>query len=149
MSVALIEKVNFYINQTKMTFDSYIAYCLSKPGVEVSYPFKGECAWLKVGGKMFSLINALEIKMDGVIVPPFHFVNLKCDPNKALGLRESYAAIKPGWHQNKDHWNTLYMDDSLPEDLIKELIDHAYILVASTLSNKIKQEMGIEKFPIS
>ena len=83
-----------------MTFDSYISYCLAKPGVEISYPFKGECAWLKVAGKMFSLVNAIEMKKDGEIIPPFHFANLKCDPEKAEALRESYAAIQPGWHQN-------------------------------------------------
>ena len=128
-----------------MTLESYIEYCLAKPGVEVSYPFKGECAWLKVGGKMFSLVNAVEMKMEGEIVPPFHFANLKCDPLKALTLRESYRAIKPGWHQNKDHWNSLYMDGSLPDDLIKELVDHAYETVASKLPKKIKSELGISE----
>ncbi|MEO1258790.1 MAG: MmcQ/YjbR family DNA-binding protein [Bacteroidota bacterium] len=127
-----------------MTLELYIEYCLAKPGVEVSYPFKGECAWFKVGGKMFSLVNAAEMKMDGKSVPPFHFANLKCEPEKALALRESHAAIKPGWHQNKDHWNSLYMDGSLPDNLIKELIDHAYHIVASKLSKKVKAEIGIE-----
>ena len=126
-----------------MTLDSYIAYCLAKPGVEVSYPFKGECAWLKVGGKMFSLVNVTEMKMDGDIIPPFHFANLKCDPTKAIGLRESHAAIRPGWHQNKDHWNSLFMDGSLTDNLIKELIDHAYEIVAKKLPKKIKTELGI------
>ena len=92
---------------------------------------------------MFSLVNATEMTMDGEIVPPFHFANLKCDPEKALELRESHAAIKSGWHQNKDHWNTLYMDGSLPDDLIKELIDHAYEIVAAKLSKKVRAELGI------
>ncbi len=126
-----------------MTFNDFREYCLAKPGVEESYPFRGECAWMKVGGKMFGMANCIEMKMDGELVPPFHFANLKCDPEKALELRESYAAIRPGWHQNKDHWNSLYMDGSLPDDLIKELIDHAYNIIAAKLSKKKKAELGI------
>ena len=126
-----------------MNLESFLQYCLSKPGVEDSYPFKGECAWLKVGGKMSGMVNVTEMKMDGIFISPFHFTNLKCDPEKAISLRESYAAILPGWHQSKKHWNTIYLDGSLSDDLIFELIDHAYNLVASSLSQKMKLKIGI------
>lgn len=126
-----------------MTLEEYINYCLAKPGVEVSYPFKGECAWLKVGGKMFTLVNVKSMKKEGKTIAPFHFANLKCDPEKALLLRETHGAIQAGWHQNKDHWNSVYMDGSLTDKLIKELIDHAYALVATKLSKKTKTTLGI------
>jgi len=127
-----------------MTLNSFLQYCLSKPDVEDSYPFKGECAWLKVGGKMFGMVNVTELKMNGQIIPPFHFTNLKCDPEKAIALRESHASITPAWHQSKKHWNTLYFDGSLSDDLVLEMVDHAYKLVTASLSNKTKSELNIK-----
>ena len=123
-----------------MTLESFKNYCLAKPGVEDHYPFRGECAWMKVGGKMFGMVNVTELKMGDEIVPPFHFANLKCNPEKAEELRASHAAIRPGWHQSKKHWNSLYFDGSLPDELVFELIDHAYDLVAATLPKKVKAE---------
>lgn len=125
-----------------MTFETFRDYCLAKPGVTENYPFKGECAWLKVGGKLFALTNCFEMKMGKEIVPPFYFANLKCEPEKALELRASHPAIQPGWHQNKKHWNSLYFDDSLSDELIFELIDHAYDLVFGSLPKKIQQNLS-------
>lgn len=113
-----------------MTLGEFKSYCLSKADVTENYPFKGECVWIKVKGKMFAMANVQVITVDGEKVHPFYLINLKCDPERARALRESHDAIRPGWHQNKEHWNSLIMDGSLPDELILELIDHSYELVA-------------------
>lgn len=124
-----------------MTLEEFNQYCLAKPGVTADYPFKGECVWMKVLGKMFALANVQAMKMDGQMVDTFHFINLKCSPDKALELREAHAAIVPGWHQNKEHWNTLYMDGSLEHQLVKELVDHSYDIVLQSLPKKQKDQL--------
>lgn len=125
-----------------MDLETFNHYCLSKKGVTASYPFKGETVWMKVAGKMFAMANVQEMMKDGELIPSFHFVNLKCDPQKAEELRTSHHAIQPGWHQNKTHWNSLYMDGSLNDHLIFELIDHSYNIVFDSLSNKVKEELS-------
>lgn len=104
----------------------------SKPGAQASYPFGEGALAFKVGGKMFALI--LE-ESDPLAV------NLKCDPDDALALREVYKAITPAYHMNKKHWNTLDMDGSLPDDLVHELIDHSYDLVCSGLPNSVREKL--------
>lgn len=74
----------------------------------------------KVNGKMFALTN----------VETFDGINLKCDPEKAVQLREQYDAVQPGYHMNKKHWNTVEMDGSVSDKLVREWIDHSYDLVA-------------------
>lgn len=74
----------------------------------------------KVKGKIFALCG----------VDPFDSINLKCDPEKSIQLREAYAAVQPGYHMNKKHWNTILMDGSIPNRLIFEWLDHSYTLVA-------------------
>jgi predicted DNA-binding protein (MmcQ/YjbR family) len=101
-------------------------YCIAKKGVIEDFPFDEETIVFKVGGKMFALAN----------IDDFDGINLKCDPAKAVELREQYEAIQPGYHMNKKHWNTLEMDGSLPVKLIKELIDHSYDLVVASLPKK-------------
>ena len=124
-----------------MTLEEFKNYCLSKKGVEATYPFKGEAVWMKVMGKMFALTFVQEFKMDGKLMPPFSFINLKCEPEYALGLREKHEAIRPGWHQNKDNWNSVWMDGSLTDELIKQLIDHSYDEVCKGLSKKALAEL--------
>ena len=126
-----------------MTLDEFSSYCLAKPGVTQDLPMKGEVAWMKVAGKMFAMTNVQAIKMDGELVAPFHFVNLKCDPERAVALREQYAAITSGWHQNKTHWNTVLMAPSIPDALIRDLIDHSYALVAASLPKKARESLAI------
>lgn len=71
-------------------------------------------------------------------------VNLKCDPERSVQLRERHEEIKPGWHMNKTHWNTVYIEDGdLREELIYELIDHSYDLVRSSLTKKVKAAFGL------
>ncbi len=115
-----------------LTLAQLDAYFLSKPGAEASYPFGEGTRVYKVFGKMFGLI--------GEDADPLR-VNLKCDPDDALALRKQYPAIKPGYHMNKEHWNSLYMDGSLPVGLVRELIDHSYGLVAAKLSQAKQRKL--------
>lgn len=125
-----------------MTQETFKTYCLSKPGVTADYPFKGECVWMKVAGKMFALSNVNVMNMEGQMIDPFHFINLKCDPDEAVKLREAHSAIAPGWHQSKIHWNTLYMDGSLDDSLLRELIDHSYDTVVNSLTKKQRETLS-------
>jgi predicted DNA-binding protein (MmcQ/YjbR family) len=105
-------------------------YCTAKRGVTEELPFDEETPVYKVMGKIFLLLN-----LDHPVS-----INIKCDPEKAVELREKYDAVKPGYHMNKAHWNTVELDGSIPAKLILEWIDHSYELVAAKLkqSDKIK-----------
>jgi predicted DNA-binding protein (MmcQ/YjbR family) len=115
-----------------MNVETLREYCLSKPGVEESLPFDESTLVFKVGGKMFALFS-LDDELS---------INLKCDPERAIELRENHSAIIPGYHMNKKHWNTLMIDGSLPDKLIFELIDHSYNLVFNSLPAKVRQSLG-------
>lgn len=101
-------------------------YCLKKKGVTEGFPFDEETLVFKVGSKIFCLTN---------LTPPIN-INLKCDPEKAIELREEYEEIKPGYHMNKKHWNTIDIEGLLEEKFIKDLIDHSYLLVVQKLTKK-------------
>ncbi len=105
-----------------MDLPDVIAHILSKPGTEETTPFGPDALVFKVGGKMFALTSPDEFPAR---------LNLKCDPERALALRDEYESIIPGYHMNKRHWNTLILDGGVPSKLIRELIDHSYDLVAS------------------
>ena len=96
-------------------------YCLSKPLAEETYPFGPSTTVYKVRGKMFALTPATEKPAS---------INLKCDPLRARILRQDHPEITPGYHMNKEHWNTLDLNGRLPEELICELVDHSYELVS-------------------
>ena len=115
------------------TFAQLYDYCLGKPGATETYPFGEDTLVFKVGGKMFAL-SGFET------IPPR--MNLKCDPERAIALREEYPSVLPGYHMNKKHWNTVIFDGSLPDDLARELIDHSYDLVVSSLPQKAREELG-------
>ncbi|WP_282159632.1 MmcQ/YjbR family DNA-binding protein [Ulvibacterium marinum] len=115
-----------------MNIEEFRNHCLAKKGVTEELPFGPDALVFKVMGKMFAL-SALER------IPPQ--VNLKCDPERAIALREAYdGTIIPGYHMSKVHWNTLYLEQ-LPPKLIKELIDHSYDLVVSKFTKKLKSEL--------
>lgn len=97
------------------------AYLLSKPGAVEDYPFGPDTAVFRVGGKIFALCPAKEHP---------ERVNLKCDPLRARILRQEHAEITPGYHMNKEHWNTIDLTGMLSDALVLELIDHSYELVA-------------------
>lgn len=120
-----------------MDIQQFFEYCLSKMGVTEHFPFNEDALVLKVGGKMFLLssLNSWEIGCPKV--------NLKCDPERAQELRAEYDGIQPGYHMSKKHWNTVSINDDVQDTLVKELIDHSYELVFTSLSNKIKNEILI------
>ena len=100
--------------------EQFREYCLAKAGVTEGTPFGEDTLVFKVAGKMFALLS-LEA------VPPR--VNLKCDPDRALELRDRYEQVLPGYHMNKKHWNTVILDGAIPSQIIVEMIDHSYGLV--------------------
>ncbi len=126
-----------------MTFEEFKVYCLSKKGVEETYPFGDMAAWFKVGGKAFCWTFVEMFKMEDELKPAFTFVNCKCEPEKALELREQYDAVQAGWHQSKKHWNSVFMDGSLPDEEFKVMIDHAYQIVVASLPKKIQTELDL------
>lgn len=115
-----------------MTLDEILSYCLAKPGVEETFPFDSTTLVLKVGGKMF-LLTDIENPVS---------VNLKCDPEMAVELREKYDAVLPGYHMSKKHWNTVMLIGKYSQAEFLSWIDHSYDLVFSGLPLKLKQEIS-------
>lgn len=107
-----------------MNLESFRLYCLNKEKVSEEFPFGEDTLVFKVKGKIFAITD----------IEAFAGINLKCDPEKAIELREQYDAVQPGYHMNKKHWNTVVMDGSLSDKLVNELIDHSYELVAGKAS---------------
>ena len=99
-------------------------YCLAKPSATEGTPFGPDVLVFKVGGKMFALTALDEVPTT---------VNLKCDPDLALDLRDRYEQIKPGYHMNKKHWNTVEIDSGIPAVELRRMIDHSYELVIKGL----------------
>ena len=106
-----------------MNIDLIRDYCLSKQGAEETQPFGPDNLVYKVKGKMFLLMSIDETPLS---------INIKCDPELALELREKYASVLPGYHMNKKHWNTVKIDGSIPRKEILSWIDHSYSLVSKT-----------------
>jgi predicted DNA-binding protein (MmcQ/YjbR family) len=115
-----------------MNIEAFQSYCLSKKGVEESFPFDEVTLVFKVVGKIFAIT--------GLDSPDFS-VALKCDPEKAEALREQYPDITPGYHLNKKHWNTVRFDTGMPKVLLLDLIDHSYALVVQGLPKKMRQAL--------
>jgi len=103
-----------------MNAEDITDYCLSKEDVTSSFPFGPETLVFKISEKVFCLM--------GLDRDPLS-INLKCDPELAMELRERHPAVIPGYHMNKKHWNTVSLDGSLTSKQIKEFIDHSYNLV--------------------
>ena len=114
-----------------MNVEEIRIYCLGKKAVTESFPFDDTTLVFKVGGKMFALLSLDED----------HAINLKCDPEQAIELREQYDAVLPGYHMNKVHWNTIVLDGSVPDPLIREWIDHSYTLILESLPAKIQRNI--------
>ena len=113
--------------------DEARSYLLQKPQVTEETPFGPDILVYKIHGKMFATLGF--DKEQGRM-------NLKCDPDRALELRDEYTAIIPGYHMNKKHWNTLQFDGSLPPTLITELIDHSYKRVVASLPKKMQNQIN-------
>lgn len=119
-----------------MNIEDYRIYCLSKKGVMEHFPFDQDTLVFKVLGKMFSLVSLQKWESgEG-------FINLKCDPEYAVQLRENYHSIKPGYHMNKQQWNSVYIHEGdLPISLISELIDHFYDMVVKGMTKKMRESL--------
>lgn len=114
-----------------MNLEQVREYCLSKKGVTETLPFDEDTPVYKVMNKIFLLAN---------LNPPYS-INIKCDPERAIELREKYDDVIPGYHMNKTHWNTVYLETRIPYKFIFEWIDHSYDLIAAGLKKKDKEEL--------
>lgn len=103
-----------------MNIEELRKYCLSKPDAEESQPFGPDTLVFKVKGKIFLICPLDDVGLQ---------FNVKCNPDRALELREEYSCVQPGFHMNKKHWNTVIVDGSVKTKLLKEWIDHSYELV--------------------
>jgi predicted DNA-binding protein (MmcQ/YjbR family) len=115
-----------------MNIETLRQYCLAKKGAEESLPFGPDTLVFKAGGKIFLLAS-----LDAV---PLQF-NVKCKPDEAVLLREQYASVQPGYHMNKQHWNTILVDGSLPDKLLQQWIDDSYFLIIESLPKGLKQQL--------
>ena len=109
-------------------------YLLSRPEAVEDYPFGPDAAVFKVADKLF----ALTFYRNGQLS-----INLKCDPLEARELRDVFAAVQPGYHMNKQHWNTVIIDGSLPRSEIERMIDNSYVLVVKGLKKAVRQGLEI------
>lgn len=109
-------------------------YCLSFSGAAEDLPFDENTLCFKVLGKIFTICD----------IERFESINLKCDPVKAIELRESYPEVVPGYHMNKKHWNTVKMQSNLPDDLIREWITDSYNLVVAKLPKRDQEKLKRE-----
>ncbi|MBK6626684.1 MAG: MmcQ/YjbR family DNA-binding protein [Flavobacteriales bacterium] len=115
-----------------MTLEEFRAHCAKFPGFSEDLPFGPEVLAFRVGGRIFALMD----------VDAFESVNLKCDPERAVDLREQHPGITPGYHMNKRHWNTVLTDGSVPYRVLLELARHSYDLVRASLPKKLRDGLG-------
>lgn len=114
-----------------MHIELFRDYCLSKKAVTEELPFGPDVLVFKVMNKIFALTT----------FEPFNSFNLKCDPEKAVMLREQYPCVIPGYHMNKKHWNTILVDGSVSDQMMYEWIDHSYECVVKSLPKNIQKEL--------
>jgi predicted DNA-binding protein (MmcQ/YjbR family) len=114
-----------------MNVEQFRDYCLAKKGVTEGFPFNETTLVFKVMNKVFALTD----------IAPFNFINLKCVPEKAIELREEFEGVTPGYHMNKKHWNSVYLQKDVPTQLIYQLTDDSYNLIVSSLTKKLKEEL--------
>ncbi len=115
-----------------MDSETFREYCLNKPDATESTPFGEDNLVFKVGGKMFALLSLDEVPAR---------VNLKCNPDLALELRDRYEQVRPGYHMNKKHWNTVELGAGIPEPELHKMIDHSYELVVSGLPRATRSKL--------
>jgi predicted DNA-binding protein (MmcQ/YjbR family) len=115
-----------------MDVESFREYCLAKPSTSESTPFGEDVLVFKVAGKMFALAALDEVPAT---------VNLKCDPDLALELRDQYEQVRPGYHMNKKHWNTVEIEGGIPEAELRRMIDHSYELVVKSLPKTARAKL--------
>ena len=114
-----------------MTLEYFRDYCLALPQVTEDTPFDANTLCFRIGGKIFALVD----------IDVFDYVNLKCNPERSIELREQYPGITSGYHMNKKWWNSVSVHGNIPDRLILELTSHSYDLVYSSLPRKTKEEL--------
>lgn len=113
-----------------MNTEMLCEYCVAKPGVTESFPFDTVTLVFKVSNKIFALLDTENRPTT---------INLKCDPERAVQLREEFTAVQPGFHMNKVHWNTITIDGNLRWSDVRDWIDHSYELVKRGLSKTVRE----------
>ena len=112
-----------------MKLESFTKYCLNKPAVTIDFPFGEETICFRVAGKIFAITSySVPLK-----------VNLKCDPEEVIELRERYEEVQPGYHMNKKHWNTVDFEGRISDKELKKMIDNSYDLIVSSLTKKQRE----------
>ena len=119
-----------------MDLAAFREYCLRKRGATEGTPFGETVLVFKVAGKIFALAALDEIPAT---------VNLKCDPDLALALRDRYEQVQPGYHMNKKHWNTVEIDSGVPEAELRKMIEHSYDLVVRALPKTQRDQLARQK----
>jgi predicted DNA-binding protein (MmcQ/YjbR family) len=114
-----------------MTRDDVLALCASLPAAAEDYPFGEGVAVFKVGGRIFALVP-----LEGS-----PSVNLKCDPDLALELRAAHPSVRPGYHQNKRHWNTVGLDGAIEDGELRWMVEHSYDLVVANLPRAVRDRL--------
>ena len=109
------------------------SWCHARPGVTEEMPFGPVTTTFKVAGKVFALSRLDASPLE---------ISLKCEPELAEALRRDHAAVRPGYHLNKRHWNTVLCDGSLPDEMILDMLEDSYDLVAEGLPKAIRDELG-------
>lgn len=122
-----------------MDIETFRDYCMEKPGVTEELPFGPDTLVFKVGGKIFALTD----------INTFASINLKCEPERAVELRDQYDFIRPGYHMNKKHWNTVLLESGLNDALLRDLIDHSYARVYAALPKVVKLRIFAENYNAS
>lgn len=126
-----------------MDYKASQEYLLAKPETICDYPFGADVEVYKVKGKMFATLSfgkgnekGTQGKMAG-----FYCMNLKCDPEEALMLRDIFSSVIPGYHMNKAQWNTIILDGSIPQGELERVMDNSYLLVVSKMTKKDQQSI--------
>ena len=109
------------------------SWCLQQPGALEEFPFGPHTSVFKVARKVFALSALDRTPLD---------VSVKCEPELAVSLRDSYRAIHPGYHLDKRHWITITLDGSLPDQLVRDLIEDSYDLIVSALPKRMREQLG-------
>jgi predicted DNA-binding protein (MmcQ/YjbR family) len=109
-------------------------WCLRQPGAIEDFPFGPEHSVFKVAGKMFALSALDRVPLQ---------VSVKCEPELAAELRHTYPAIRPGYHLNKRHWNTITIDGSLPDQFVRDLIEDSYDLIVGALPKRLREQLEL------
>ena len=119
-------------NPACMNIEEIREYCISKPGVTEGFPFGETALVFKVAGKMFALLDLSEESRG---------ISLKCEPERAIELREQHSEVTPAYHFNKQHWNGVDLKGNIGDDLLKEWMDHSYTIVVVSLPKSKREKL--------